>query len=55
MSLFFDFIDMLQQKKVIEPSCSDTCARQGFIDGEVDFLIDGDWAFSDLDAAFGQD
>ncbi|MFA0309426.1 maltose/maltodextrin-binding protein [Vibrio splendidus] len=50
----FDFIDMLQQKKVIESSCSDTCARQRFIHGEVEFLIDGDWAFNELDEAFGR-
>ncbi len=46
---------MLQQKKVIESSCSDICARQRFINGEVEFLIDGDWAFSELDAAFGRE
>ncbi|CAH6918190.1 Maltose/maltodextrin ABC transporter, substrate binding periplasmic protein MalE [Vibrio chagasii] len=49
----FEFIDMLEKKNVIKSSCDEVCARQRFIDGEVEFLIDGDWAFSELEQAYG--
>ncbi|MEZ8604881.1 extracellular solute-binding protein [Vibrio splendidus] len=50
----FEFIDKLEKAKTIEASCNETCARQRFITGEVEFLIDGDWAFSELDQAYGE-
>lgn len=50
----FEFIEMLEKTNTIERSCDEVCARQQFINGEVEFLIDGDWAFSELDSAFGE-
>ncbi|WP_299694860.1 extracellular solute-binding protein [uncultured Vibrio sp.] len=50
----FEFISMLEQQHVIEASCDEACARQRFISGEVEFLIDGDWAFSELQQAVGK-
>ncbi|MBB1313763.1 extracellular solute-binding protein [Aliivibrio sp. SR45-2] len=37
----------------IHPECSNVCGRQQFIDGKASYLIDGDWAVSDLSDAFG--
>lgn len=44
----FDFIDELEHKGVIASNCDNDCARQLFIDGEIDYLIDGDWAYHEL-------
>nr|WP_275665032.1 extracellular solute-binding protein [Vibrio sp. Isolate34] len=49
----FEFIDKLEKAQVIEASCNEVCARQRFIDGDVEFLIDGDWAFGELNQAYG--
>ena len=49
----FEFIDKLEKAQVIEASCNEVCARQRFIDGDVEFLIDGDWAFGELHQAYG--
>ncbi|MUL10820.1 sugar ABC transporter substrate-binding protein [Aliivibrio fischeri] len=35
--------------------CNSNCSRQLFLDGESPYLIDGDWAVSDLHDKFGSD
>ncbi|GMM87379.1 extracellular solute-binding protein [Vibrio fortis] len=44
----FRFIEQLEQQGVIARDCDNVCARQRFLSGQVDYLIDGDWAYSEL-------
>lgn len=44
----FRFIEQLEQQGVIEGGCDNDCARQRFLSGQVDYLIDGDWAYNEL-------
>ncbi len=44
----FRFIEQLEQQGVIAGSCDNDCARQRFLSGQVDYLIDGDWAYNEL-------
>lgn len=37
----------------LHSECSNVCGRQQFIDGKASYLIDGDWAVSDLSEVFG--
>ena len=37
----------------LHSECSSACGRQQFIDGKASYLIDGDWAVSDLSEVFG--
>ncbi|MCG9632438.1 extracellular solute-binding protein [Vibrio sp. Isolate30] len=44
----FRFIEQLEQQGVIAGGCDNGCARQRFLSGQVDYLIDGDWAYNEL-------
>ncbi|MDK9738964.1 extracellular solute-binding protein [Vibrio sp. D404a] len=44
----FDFIEHLESQGVIASDCDNQCARKMFIEGEIDYLIDGDWAYHQL-------
>lgn len=44
----FRFIGQLEQQGVIAGGCDNGCARQRFLSGQVDYLIDGDWAYNEL-------
>ena len=44
----FRFIEQLEKQGVIARECDNVCARQCFLSGQVDYLIDGDWAYSEL-------
>lgn len=44
----FRFIEHLEQQGVIAKDCDNDCARKLFLKGEIDYLIDGDWAYNEL-------
>ena len=44
----FRFIEQLEQQGVIAGGCDNDCARQRFLSEQVDYLIDGDWAYNEL-------
>jgi maltose-binding protein MalE len=48
------FYEGLTKNGVIEPFCNQDCARKKFVDGEVPYLIDGDWALAELREGFGE-
>ncbi|NOH81019.1 extracellular solute-binding protein [Vibrio sp. RE86] len=47
------FIEELERTHTIPANCGIACARNKFINGEVDYLIDGDWAYKELSLALG--
>lgn len=51
LRLFYDFANLNH----IGTNCDSSCSRQRFIDGQASYLIDGDWAVSDLLDVFGDD
>ncbi len=47
------FYRQLLSKLNIELECNSDCARNKFLNSEVPYLIDGDWAFESLNDTFG--
>lgn len=44
----FRFIEQMEQQGVVAGGCDNDCSRQRFLSGQVDYLIDGDWAYNEL-------